>query len=537
MKSTSRTPSRASAAGEAAADKILRRLERFIGTRSDTATPYEKSFESMLLEAVDSIPGFSEKGGLRGQSPIPGDALERSVIWALSGTDRDQTVIVFGHHDTVDDAAYGMLSAYSPEDLKRQLKLSSMDTLLEDVTSDAWLFGRGSCDMKAGLVIALNALEEAVAGDYPVNILFLSVPDEENMSLGMRHAVSLLGDLQADYRLQYDMGILTEPHEREREKAFTISTGSVGKMMPLLVVRGLPTHAGNAHGGLNAISILTELVKAIELNTEMCDIEVQRMTPPPAFLEAKSIRRHYDVTTPEYAAGYFNWLFLGGELTKKMEQLRELCKWSMEDAINQLNYSYNEFLRKQKRPSYVNCIPFTFEILLLEELIEAVKDKVDPEAIYAGLDEALSEADRTVAYVQALIEHLGVAHPIVVIALLPPYYPPVNSGAYFGGRIETICAEALWEKGLSLQVHPYFMGISDMSYMTASSVDGTPIQSNMPALHKRYHIDFEGIARLNIPVLHIGPWGKDLHQKTERVYIRDVVETVPHLIRRIVHAL
>ena len=39
---------------------------------------------------------------------------------------------------------------------------------------------------------------------------------------------------------------------------------------------------------------------------------------------------------------------------------------------------------------------------------------------------------------------------------------------------------------------------------------------------------------LSMPSLIIGPWGKDLHKKTERVYIPDLVENVPSYIEELI---
>ena len=33
-----------------------------------------------------------------------------------------------------------------------------------------------------------------------------------------------------------------------------------------------------------------------------------------------------------------------------------------------------------------------------------------------------------------------------------------------------------------------------------------------------------------IPGINLGPWGKDLHQLTERVYDQDMLETIPNFL-------
>ena len=45
-----------------------------------------------------------------------------------------------------------------------------------------------------------------------------------------------------------------------------------------------------------------------------------------------------------------------------------------------------------------------------------------------------------------------------------------------------------------------------------------------------YSIDFEKIQDINVPGINLGPWGKDLHQLTERVYEKDMLETIPQFL-------
>ncbi len=513
-------------------DKSLNLLNRFINTRSDSATEYEHAFENILVDTIKNIDYFRENPDLFGKSDLPNDPLRRGVIWALNDNHAPKTVILFGHHDTVDLSVYGDMDGLNPEVLKSQLKMARTNIPLEQFEGD-WLFGRGSCDMKAGLVINLRQLEKATIESPGVNVLFLSVPDEETQSAGMRHAVSVLKTLKERFSLCYELAILTEPHEREHENEFRISTGSVGKMMPVIVTKGMPTHCGFAYSGLNAISITMEIVKAIELNVEMSDTVNQRMTAPPAFLNMYSIKETYDVTTPEFAVAYFNWLYLKGNLTGKFEQLKELCKWSMEDAINQFNYSYNEYLRKQAKPSYSECMNFEFEILLYEELVTRLKGTTDIEALFRQLrseNETMLPHAFTVLLIRHMIRLLDVPYPIVVIGLLPPFYPVVDSTSYYEEKLKDDFETCLAKQGLSYIKDNYFMGISDMSYLKKMRHDPRAALNQMPLYNLEYQLDFEGISDLDVSVIHIGPWGKDLHQRTERVYIKDVVSTVPNLI-------
>jgi len=512
--------------------ELLTLLKRFISVRSDSATAYEQTFEKIIVDTIKNITYFNVNPDHFGTSMLPNDPYGRAVIWAFNDNKAAKTVILFGHHDTVGLSAYGNMDGLNPESLKDQLKLANTNVPAEEFEGD-WLFGRGSCDMKAGLAINLHQLKKATLDSPGVNVLYLSVPDEETESAGMRHAVSLLKSLKDRFSMHYELAILTEPHERVHEDAFTVSTGSVGKMMPVIVTKGTPTHAGVAYSGLNSISIAMEIVKAIELNVEMADTLKKRMTPPPAFLNMYSIKENYDVTTPEFTVATFNWLYLKGNLAGKFEQLKELCVWSVEDAINQFNYSYNEYLRKQAMPSYQECMSIKFEILLYEELVMRLKKTMDVEAILEKLraeNKWMPPHELTVLFIKHMIQLLGVPYPVVVIGLLPPFYPVVDSAMYYDEKLKDDFERCVAMQDLTIKHDAYYMGISDMSYIKKMTHDPIGILNHMPLYNNVYSLDFDGITTLDVDVIHIGPWGKDLHQITERVYIKDVLSTVPNLI-------
>jgi arginine utilization protein RocB len=56
----------------------------------------------------------------------------------------------------------------------------------------------------------------------------------------------------------------------------------------------------------------------------------------------------------------------------------------------------------------------------------------------------------------------------------------------------------------------------------------------MPLWDHLYSINFEGLKNLNIPVMNVGPWGKDLHKLTERVNLKDLKNHTPKLIMDII---
>jgi arginine utilization protein RocB len=53
----------------------------------------------------------------------------------------------------------------------------------------------------------------------------------------------------------------------------------------------------------------------------------------------------------------------------------------------------------------------------------------------------------------------------------------------------------------------------------------------------RSHGAYQAWQRLDVPVINIGPWGRDYHQRTERVNMPYAFEVVPELIWRVVNDL
>ncbi len=111
------------------------------------------------------------------------------------------------HHDVVDAFDYGSSAKWAYDPPKLQAALAEMELATEvrmDLESDAWIFGRGTGDMKAGAAVQCILLEEySEKADFQGNILLLSVPDEENLSEGIRGSLSLLTDLKAAFNCFY----------------------------------------------------------------------------------------------------------------------------------------------------------------------------------------------------------------------------------------------------------------------------------------------------------------------------------------------
>ena len=52
----------------------------------------------------------------------------------------------------------------------------------------------------------------------------------------------------------------------------------------------------------------------------------------------------------------------------------------------------------------------------------------------------------------------------------------------------------------------------------------------MPFFESIYHLPLAEIEQISMPCVNIGPWGKDFHKLTERVYKEDLYERTPAIL-------
>ena len=130
----------------------------------------------------------------------------------------------------------------------------------------------------------------------------------------------------------------------------------------------------------------------------------------------------------------------------------------------------------------------------------------------------------------------------MVIGFAPPYYPSMNC-RFLGNtelKIESLIADYrqyLDQRGYSLKVEEYFMGINDTSYC-ALEKDVASYQVVLDSLAtpaQIYDLDLDKIAQIQVPAVNLGPWGKELHKRGERVYKEDFLETIPNYLLELLY--
>ncbi|MBV9791295.1 MAG: peptidase M20, partial [Chloroflexi bacterium] len=95
------------------------------------------------------------------------------------------------------------------------------------------------------------------------------------------------------------------------------------------------------------------------------------------------------------------------------------------------------------------------------------------------------------------------------------------------------------EAGTAIRLSPFFAGISDMSFLGSAIAEEEvdAIAQNTPASATKLRFDYAAISALDLPTINIGPWGRDYHQRLERVHAPYSFEIVPELVWRIVGRL
>ena len=159
-----------------------------------------------------------------------------NVIGTYRGGRSGRTLLLNGHCDTV---PFGDISHWTHPPLSGLIK-------------DGVLWGRGACDMKAGIAAALFAMRAVKQAGVKLDgdVSFLSTVGEESGSAG---AIAFAADCR-----RYDAAIIGEP------TSLVIASANSGSLHAKVFLRGEGTHAGVRESGVSAIGKFTGLFHALQ---------------------------------------------------------------------------------------------------------------------------------------------------------------------------------------------------------------------------------------------------------------------------------
>jgi arginine utilization protein RocB len=525
----------------------------YVKIPSYTNTPEERRVEPFLESWFKAQPYFLENPTCWGLHPIPKDPLDRHVIWGMVRGKGEDTVVMIHHYDVVEIEDYETAKPFAHDVNQINHEIRSMRhkfdcESIEDLESGLWQFGRGTADMKAGGTIQMALLKKYSRDpDFKGNLILVCLPDEENLSAGMRSAAGLLKDLKKKFDLRYRLMINAEPNQSSSEANGVVYEGSVGKLMPIVYARGSLAHVGRIFEGLNPLHLMSELVVNTELNMDFSDTANTETTPPPSWLYLKDQKIHYDVSIPTSVRACLNLLTMKTGPDALLAKLQSSAEQSFAAVINRMNRSYQTYRKAMGQP--IKSLPWTVNVKTFAQVFQEVSLTQGNDFIRSYQDQ-LKKIDRAVAseekslidgsfeLIEFCLEFSSDKSPILVIGLSPPYYPHVANREIQGldHKIKQL-SHTIHEFTMAQWQQPYlcksyYTGISDLSYSSLSdTVDLTgSVAANMPLWGNTYQIPFDDIREISMPCINIGPWGKDFHKISERVLIRDLYQRTPGIM-------
>ena len=354
----------------------------------------------------------------------------------------------------------------------------------------------------------------------------------------MRVAVTELVRLRSLYNLTYKMFLNGEPSfpQGAGDKKEYIYTGTIGKIMPAALFYGKETHVGEPMSGITANYIASFLTRLMEWNDTFSETDLGESVPLPVSLQQKDLKTQYSTQTPYRAVALYNVFLFKRTAAKMMDLFEQVTK----DAMADCNAAYQVVCEREKVDGVGEI-----RVLRYEDLLAYAKEKL-------GLDEVVrlkngvlqnpESDDRELSFgiVDSLMIQCQELAPVTVILFAPPYYPAVNSthDPLIIRSVELIKKEAK-KFDLEIEQTHYFNGICDLSYVNYDddSAGWMAFEQNTPVWGETYSIPFSEMAELKAPVFNVGPFGKDAHQRTERLRIDSAFVEMPQIVERLLRSL
>ncbi len=544
-------------------DEVRRYTIELVSIKSTSPGAGETQVAQAVLRLL-SAGGLEDAYTDIGLDALEDDPFGRHNAYAFVRGQRPQTVILLGHIDTVGTEDYGRLEPFAldPEALDaRRADLIAMTPGLADDLSDPdtgqdWMLGRGVNDMKSGVAVNIAITRHLAGlardGQLPLSLVLLATCDEENESAGVLQAVRFLLRLKQRYGLDY-LGVINtdyttslfpgDPHRYAY-------TGTIGKLLPSFLVIGGEAHVGEPFHGLDANLLAAELIADLSMNDALCDVLGEQRTPPPVTLHATDLKTSYDVQLPFAAYFYLNVLTLTttpGELLERLRQRAEAVLARVLARVDEAERRWSGGLSSQQRAGAVLTYAEVLALAVSRHGEQAVQVALaeEWERSLTGPDGRMRDArERSLRQVQRLWRLSEQPGPLVILYFSPPYYPHLTARAgIFQDAVEAV-AGAHPEQHLRVEAcYPF---LSDMSYLRLdSSVDLSALTANMPLWQEpatpprpgAYRLPLDAIQALDVPFVNIGPYGRGVHQRGERVLMSYSFETLPRLICEIIDEL
>ena len=522
-------------------DQLLKMIEELVSIPSVTESENESLPGIWIKERLEKLPYFIEKKGhlLWVETPLEGSAIKfHSLIARVDASaPTERTVLLIGHYDVVGVSVYGEM-AKDAFDVKKMTEHFNAGN--EDI-----IYGRGAMDMKCGIALELDIIEEFAANRelYDVNIVAAFVGDEENASAGMRGVLPVLSKMKEE-GTDFLTVINTEPGEagHSGESGPMIFLGTLGKLMPSFYVRGRASHVGNYYSGFSSALALSRIVSYLEGNPHLADPLNGKCEPSWICLDMALMKKGYSTTVPDRGYAYFNCFTTTNTPADVMEQMKVMSEYAMDQTLAQLTGSYRSLVAIGHESKSFNIL--RPKVYSLEEITEIARKNFGPlfNEELASFIRDLPPGDmreRGLAVTDRIAEMSGLEGPYAVCFFLPPWLPVRTDITEDRRDRQTVEAaekikKYLKEKhGIELKEVELFAGLCDLSYVGAkvSADDLNALEKNMPGWGEIYSIPMKEMQSLGLPVINLGPSGEDAHKKTESLKLGYSLDILPGLLR------
>ena len=291
-------------------------LAALVATPSVSGTDPEHEIQAHLAaeltaEGLDVDHWALPLDELLAEPDFPGVEVERSEAWGLvgrlagDGSGAGGTLMLNGHVDVVPP---GDPDAWSTDD-------PFSGRIDRDV-----LYGRGACDMKAGLVAALFAVRAVRRAGVPLtgDLLLACVAGEEDGGLGT------YGLLHRGWRA--DACVLPEP------TGLDLVPASAGALTFRLRVRGRATHASRRTDGVSAVEKFLPVWHALLRLEQRRNVDVDPLMRRWPIAYPISIGR---VEAGDWASTVPDLLVAEGRLGVALDEPVETARAALEEAVEQ----------------------------------------------------------------------------------------------------------------------------------------------------------------------------------------------------------
>lgn len=390
-------------------------------------------------------------------------------------------------------------------------------------------------------------------GDYQANILFLAVASEETNSEGMRAALPFLRQFFEEKQLQPSAFLLSECFEYreedpDRETARYIHVGASGKVMPSFFFVGAPAHVKEPFLSLDPNLLAVEVYRRLQLNPAFSQSRDGELTPPPVCLKMQDLKELYSVSTPLFAASYFNLVTVDLDPEALLQELLQLARESFVSALKQLQEQAEAYTgRFGVKVASSRMLPLIKS--WDEAYAEAEKtyqlrhpqaaDTLDlylREKVRGWKEEGLEIQAMGLRLMREIAELQEESLPMILVGFLPPYYPDIRPEPSDPALAELLAAVrktmnfARQKFSADLRLKKYYMGISDMCYTGLSqSRDVQPLLHNLVGEGLIYDFPAADLKKFHVPAIDLGGFGKDFHKASERLEKHYSLDILPEL--------